>query len=250
MTNGIYVALSGNVAVEKNMNVVSNNLANADTTGFKKDRTVFSEYVHKYRLGEIDEKMIENGTLQDKSFTDVDDVFTDFSLGSFKETGNPLDLALSGDAFFKVQKGEEIQLQRAGQFVINSDGQITAQDGALLLNSDGIPIAVDPEKTVNINEKGDVYQEDQLIGTIWLATADNKTWMEKISDTRYRITGDGNEIPGKGEVYQGFLERSNINPVAEMVEMIKVNRHYEAASKAVKAYQSMDEKAINKVGSV
>jgi len=81
MSNGIYVALSGSVAIEKNMEVTSNNLANASTTGFKKDKAIFKEYLHKYRNSEIEPQMEENGAIQDKTFTELFDVFTDFSGG-------------------------------------------------------------------------------------------------------------------------------------------------------------------------
>lgn len=250
MSNGIYVALSANVAIEKNLEVTSHNLSNVDTAGFKKSKAVFSEYVHKYSEPEIDEKMEEFGVPKDKSFVELSDVFTDFKMGHLKETGNSLDLAISGDAFFMVSKDDQQFLQRSGTFTVNNSGQITAYDGAFLLNRDGAPITVDPKTPVHINEAGEIYQNNQLVTSLKLSTVDDKRWLEKMGDNRYVKSAEGGtQNDAKADVLQGYLEAANVNMVAEMVEMIKIQRHYETAAKAIKAYDNMDSNAI-KVGTV
>jgi len=161
------------------------------------------------------------------------------------------DIAIAGDAFFKVEKGEDVFFQRDGKFRLDSDGGVTTYDGAALLDSGGAPIVVTPEIPVHINEAGELYQGDEKIADIALMTVDDKRWLEKVGDSRYKLTENGGEeIPGERSVIQGYLETSNVNVVAEMVEMIKVERHYEAASKAIKAYEQMDEKAISKAGNI
>ncbi len=251
MSNGIYVALSANVAAEKNMDVVSNNLANATTVGFKKEKSIFYNYVHKYKDTEIPEKMKIQGTPQDKNFVDLDDTYTDFQMGSLKNTGNPLDFAISGDGFFKVEKDGTQFFQRQGVFMRGTDGTLICQDGASVLDINGAPIILQPDKEVHVTEKGEIFQGEVAVATIGMSTVDNKSWLEKRGDTRYVLTGQGAEIPSEeAMIHQGFLESANVNAVAEMVEMIKANRHYEAAAKAIKTYQNMDDKAINKVGVV
>ena len=133
MSNGIYVPLSASIASEKNMDVTANNLANASTAGFKRGRSVFKDYVHNYEKLEIDDKMVENGAPQDKSFVMVDEVYNDYSVGNLKETGNPLDLAITGDAFFKVRKGGETFFQRAGNFMVSNTAFYIVLVGGLML---------------------------------------------------------------------------------------------------------------------
>ncbi len=250
MTNGIYTALSANVAAERDMARVSNNLANADTTGFKRDKALFAEYVHRYRNDEIPEMMDDYGAIQDKHFVDVDGIYTDWAQGSLAETHNPLDIALSGEGFFKVRVGEEDLYQRGGSLRISDGGMLVGHDGSPVLDNVGNTILLDPEREVHINEGGVIYQGEEEVATLGLYDVDNRNWLMKVSDTRYRLEEDGNEVPFEGAVHQGFLESSNVNIVEEMTNMIAVQRHYEAASKAIKAYQTMDDKAVNKVGNI
>ncbi len=250
MSNGIYVALSGNVAIEKNLEVVSNNLANASTSGFKKEKSVFSEYIHKYKQSDIPEKMEEYYTQQDKSFTELSDTYNDHSQGSFRQTDNPLDLAIEGSGFFKVKKGEELFLQRSGEFTVDNEGYITDADGAYLLNENQEPIIVDRNAGVNIREDGMIVQGEDEVGRIALFDVNDTRWLTNKYGTRYTLDeNSGVESTAQNSrIHQGYLESSNVNIVAEMTEMIKLQRHYETASKAIKAYQTLDEKAVNKVG--
>jgi flagellar basal-body rod protein FlgG len=251
MSNGIYVAASASIAAEKNLATVSNNLANVNTAGFKKDKSVFAEYLTQYKNDVVNEKMEENGVLQDKHFVSVDDTFTDFSNGSLKKTGNPLDLAISGDAFFKVKFNNQIFLQRSGDFAVSSDGRIVAKDGADVLDVSGNVIVVDPQFAVHIDENGGVWQNKQKIADLKLVSCDDKRWLQKVDKTRFVIASKGKEIDASNfSIHQGFLEQSNVNAIAEMVEMIKLNRHFDTASKAIHSYQDMDNAAINKVGRI
>lgn len=251
MTDGIYISASAAVAIEKNMASVANNLANANTAGYRKDSAIFTKYIHQYRNSEIPEMMVKNGAPQDKSFTMIDDTYIDFRVGALKETGNVLDTAIIGDGFFKVKKNDEVYFQRSGKFTMNSAGILTGEDGATVLDKKGGQITLDPQKSLHINESGEIFQDQKRVAQLAVSTVDNKAWLEKAGDTRFKLTGDGKEIPAVGiEVRQGVIEGSNVNPLAEMVEMINVNRHYDTAAKAIKSYQDMDDKAINKVGTV
>ncbi len=251
MSNGIYVAASASIAAEKNLATVANNLANVNTAGFKKDRSVFAEFLADYKNDVVNEKMDENGVIQDKHFVSVDDTFTDFSNGSLKKTSNPLDLAISGDAFFKVRNQTGTFLQRGGNFAISSDGHIVAKDGSDLLDVSEKPVVVDPQFSIHIDEKGGVWQNKQKIADLKFVSCDDKRWLQKVDKTRFVVAGKGKEIDASDfSVHQGFIEQSNVNAVAEMVEMIKLNRHFDTASKAIHSYQDMDNAAINKVGRI
>lgn len=250
MSNGIYVGASAHVALEKQLETVSNNLANADTSGFKKNRTIFSEYMHKYSKNKIPEKMLKSATPQDKHFVDINEVITDFSQGGLKKTENPLDIAISGDGFFTVREAGEELLQRSGRFTLDSEGVIVAEDGAELLDENGNTVAVNPNFDINITGDGAVFQNNAEIAKIDIKTVNDKGWLEKTHKTRYRIHENADVIPAEVSVMQGFLEQSNVNVIDEMVRMIKVNRHYDIAAKAVKSYEEMDSKANNSVGDV
>lgn len=250
MSNGIYVALSGSVAIEKNLEVVSNNLANASTSGFKKEKSVFSEYIHQYKQKDIPEKMKEYSTPQDKSFSELSDTYNDHSQGSFKKTDNPLDLAIEGSGFFKVKKDNDLFLQRSGAFTVDSEGYITDADGAYLLNESQDPVMVDRNYGVNIREDGMVVQGEDEIDKIALFDVNDTKWLTNKYGTRYTLDEKSGveSLAENSKMHQGFLESSNVNIVAEMTEMIKLQRHYDTAAKAIKAYQTLDEKATNTVG--
>ncbi len=250
MSNGIYVGASSHVALEKQLETVSSNLANADTTGFKKNRTIFSEYLHQYSKNEISEKMRKSATPQDKHFVEINEVTTDFSQGGIQKTENPLDLAVSGDGFFTVREAGEELLQRSGRFTLDSEGVIVAEDGAELLDENGNTIAVDPNFDINITSDGAVLQNNAEIAKIEMKTVNDKGWLEKTHKTRYKIHENADVVPAEVNIMQGYLEKSNVNPIEEMVKMIKVHRHYDVAAKAVKSYEEMDSKANNAVGDV
>lgn len=222
MDNTKYVALSRQMALWKQMDIVSNNMANMNTSGYKQDEAVFTDYMVKTEAAQGFGKV-------PVYFTMDYGMFKDFSEGAFVETGNSLDLAIQGDAFFAVETPEGERYTRKGQFSLNADGQLVTKEGYAVLSENNEPIFFAPgETSISFAENGDVSTENGVVGRLKLVSfADNQKLL-KISGTMFENT-DGNALI-LGEpvnVKQGMIEKSNVSPIAEMTKLIDLQRSYE-----------------------
>ena len=223
MDNINYIALSRQMALWKQMDIVSNNMANMNTSGFKQDDALFTSFLvetpEATGIGRTPLYFIEDyGSFQN------------FAEGAFEETGNTFDLAIKGDAFFCLETGAGEMYTRKGQFSLDSDGKLVTNDGAIVLSENNEPFFFAPGETeITITESGDVMTENGVIGRLKLATfADNQKLL-KVAGTMFENT-DGNpmEIGNNNiRVAQGVIEKSNVNPIEEMTKLIKVQRSYE-----------------------
>ena len=217
----------GMMAQEERMNLTANNMANVSTPGYKKDVPVFEGYLVK----------------QSKTY---------FGQGPFELTDRDLDLALHGPGFFQIETPAGVRYTRNGNFKVNSDGQIVTQDGDPLLGAGFVPegarkVIVEPEGRVQaLNQDGEAV----VIGQIELAEFDDPNMLIKEGYDFY-VPKSADFTPAPAEntrLEQGYLEKSNVNPVNEMVQMIELHRVYEALQKIVHTKQEMDEKAIGQLG--
>lgn len=223
MDNINYIALSRQMALWKQMDIVSNNMANMNTSGFKQDDALFTSF-----LVETPEATGIGRT--PLYFTEDYGSFQNFTEGAFEETGNTFDLAIKGDAFFCLETSAGEMYTRKGQFSLDSDGKLVTNDGAIVLSENNEPFFFAPGETeITITESGDVMTENGVIGRLKLATfADNQKLL-KVAGTMFENT-DGNlmEIGNNNiRVAQGVIEKSNVNPIEEMTKLIKVQRSYE-----------------------
>ena len=228
-----------------NIDVISNNLANVNTTGFKKSRVDFKDLF--YQILKLPGTPVGDGETEIPVGSQVgsgvkpDAIFKIFTSSSLQETENPLDLTIVGDGFFRIQLPDGTDgYTRDGSFKIDSEGQIVTSQGYLL----------DPEITigeygvVSILRAGEVNTEE--IGTIELTKFINPSGLHALGNNLFRetdasgtpITGDPGE-EGLGTIQQGFLEASNVNVVEEMVKMIIAQRAYELNSRAVQTSDEM-----------
>jgi flagellar basal-body rod protein FlgG len=245
MNSGIYAALSGNIAAQQRLDVLSNNLANVNTAGFKRDRMNFESM-----LGAVKNPSQETGSLSNVHVLAKGGFGTDFSAGPMKQTGSTFDLALDGDGFFVVNAPEGKAYTRQGNFHLDSSSKLVNAEGLEVL-SGGAPVTI-KGGSVMIDAKGVISVDGNQVGTLDVVEFPKPYPLEKTAGVRFTQTGPGGaEQPAKNtSVRQGFLEQSNSNPLVEMAQLIETNRYYESCVKLVQSFDNIAGKAANELGKV
>ncbi len=253
MIRGLYTSAVGMMTQMQKMDVVSNNIANCDTTAFKKDDVVvqsFSEELAK-RLDDPKYNLIKyNKGIGGMSLgVFVDEVFTDFSTGSLIEGGN-LDFAINGEGFFTVsvtdQNGEATEkYTRDGSFTLNANNNLMTSDGYYVMGEGGI-ITI-PNGIISIDAKGNIYSGDEFVDRLKLADFENKESLRKVGNNLYETIDETVVRDFGASIIQGRLEKSNVNTVREMVKMISLSRNYEANQKMIQTHDSMLNRAVNDI---
>ncbi|MDH4156009.1 MAG: flagellar basal-body rod protein FlgG [candidate division Zixibacteria bacterium] len=253
MIKAMRTAASGMMAQQMNVDNIANNLANVNTTGFKKSKVEFQDvlYQNYRRAGSASAVGTQTPTELAIGYgTKAVSTVRDFSVGSLNLTGNPLDLSISGDGFFQVQYPDGTTVYtRDGAFKLSADGQVVTSDGYFLLPELTIPedtvgIAVGRDGVVEVLQVG--QDEPVQVGQIELARFVNPAGLSALGRNLLAVTnasGDPiTDIPtqsGLGQVDQGTLEMSNVKVVDEMVNMIVAQRAYEMNSKAIQTADDM-----------
>ncbi len=219
--------VQGGLRQERKLEAVSNNLANADTTGFKKDTLSF-----------------------DKQFKAQ--INKDFEQGNILTTGNPLDFALSGQGFFKIETQEGIRYTRNGSFTLDTNGILVDQNGNFVMGQSGA-IVIDGNniaQDLSINQTGEISLEGEVVDTLDIVTFANLRKMERVMGNLLSYKGDTtDEIqPEQTIVQHRAIEKSNIKVVEEMARMIDYHRMFETFTKSMMTFDEIDSKAINDVG--
>ena len=252
MDASLWIAKTGLTAQQTRMSVISNNLANVNTTGFKKDRAVFEDLLYQNVVpagGQVDaESQTPTGLMLG---TGVRVVATEkqHAQGNMVNTQNPLDLAIAGEGFFQIaQPDGTIAYTRDGNLKLSNTGQIVTASGALLQPAITIP---NTASTVTFGRDGTVSVElaaggSQVIGQIQVARFVNPSGLESKGQNLLKETPASGApqvlqpgTTGAGSLMQGTLEASNVNVVEEMVNMIETQRAYEINSKAISAVDGM-----------
>lgn len=257
MVRGLYTAWTGMQNEQKRLDVIANNLANSATVGYKKEGVTsqsFDEQLTiKIRDASVNWRQEQIGTMS--LGTKVGEVYTDYTQGSLRETGNTYDLAIDGDGFFAIEytnaAGETMtQYTRAGQFTITNEGYVVDVEGNHVLSEGGyLQVPIDSTNIV-IDLLGNVYADDELIDTMILTDFEDYNYLKKFGETRCSAVEGAVEKEAAGTILQGFSEQSNVNVVSEMVNMITITRAYEAGQKAIQSIDSTLELAANSVGRV
>ncbi|MBI3594048.1 MAG: flagellar basal-body rod protein FlgF [Nitrospirae bacterium] len=242
--DALYPVLSGALTQEKNLEVITNNLANLNSSGFKKDFPILSALDP---LG-FDQPNLNGGKDPLPTYGFLDGISTDFSPGVIKQTGEPLDVAIDGENFLSVQTPAGVRYTRNGSLSLNSEGQIVTQSGYPVLGSSG-PITLPPGR-VNIDDEGRVSVEGIEIDSFQLVQFGDLKSLKKMEGTLFEAFGVTATPAIEKRVQQGFLEGSNVNPVEEMVAMIRIMRLYEASQKVIQSTDEMASKASNDLGKV
>ena len=263
MSKGIYTAVSGAIAQSARLDTIANNLANVNTTGFKRDGQLFREYLTSYEKepgtitvpripASIDSFYDVNGG--DKSYVDAAGTFTDFSQGPMKVTGNKLDVAIEGNGFLEVATPQGVRMTRSGNLAVDSEGRLVTKQGFPVLKEGAGDTASRTIKlagaNVTISPNGEVFDGPAAVGKLSIVEVGNLESMRKIGASLYttKDTIDPKMSPSKtAQLHQGFLEQSNVNTVREMTDMITATRTFESAQKGIQAYDQMMGKAVNDV---
>ncbi len=266
MVKGLYTAWTGMLNEQNRLDVVSNNLANANTAGYKKEGTTVHPFKQElaYKIKDKTTVNYADGLGYINAGVKIGENYVDYSQGSFKVTDNSTDVALAGNGFFAIEftgkDGESsIKYTRDGQFKLTTDGYLVTADGDYVLNRSGAMnsrggqasyIQVDPAQEISIDKYGNIYQNDQLVAQIGVVDVADYDYLERYGENMYNLLDGGEIIASEASVEQGSVEQSNVETVSEMVEMITIQRAYESNQKAIQTIDGMVEKAVNEVGKI
>jgi flagellar basal-body rod protein FlgF len=249
MIKGIYTSALGLIPLQKKLEVIANNLANVNTTAFKRDDAFANELISASTL-------FRDGTT-DPSEKDVkQETAIDFSQGTLQQTGNTLDLALDGQGFFAIETPNGVMLTRDGSFTLSTDGTIVTRKGYPVMGNGGVIRINDIENLQGsqlvIERDGTVKAGDKVYGQIQIFMPNTLSELSKVGGNMYETKANGvlNAVdPSSVTVRQGFLESSNVNPIDEMVAMIQLQSNFEAGQKAIQSQDTSLGQA-NEVGKV
>lgn len=257
MLRSLYTGWTGMYNQQQRLDVISNNMANATTVGFKKEGATsksFDDYL-TIKIRDNSENWMQRKIGNLSPGVKIGEVYTDYTQGSLRETSNDFDLGLDGNGFFTVNVTDSDgsvheSFTRAGSFHMTSDGYVVDAEGNHLQAEGGdLQIPVDAG-TVVIDTDGSVYADREKIDRIIIKDFEDYNYLKKFRDTYYRPVDGAEEKPADAMVRQGFLEQSNVKVVNEMVDLIATTRAYEAAQKVVKTADNTMELAVSSVGKV
>ncbi|MBY0517728.1 MAG: flagellar basal-body rod protein FlgF [Bacteriovoracaceae bacterium] len=271
----IWVPLSGQIAQQRKVETIANNVANANTPGFKKDQLVFKEHLTSLTKGSDDIHIPRKEFSPDdfyhtqggeNAFVAVDGSYTNHEQGQLVPTSNPLDVALNGPGFIEVLTPQGVRYTRTGNFTLSSNGELVTLQGFKVL----MPIEMRPDELrgpaalgvpapedrvlrlphnqpVTISREGEVLTREGSIGKISVVEFADKQALKKEGNNLFINPEEANSkrVDLKTTVAQGFIESSNVNAIEEMSELIKAHRHFESIQKAINAYDSITGKAVN-----
>jgi flagellar basal-body rod protein FlgF/flagellar basal-body rod protein FlgG len=238
MGSGKYGALSGAVAREQAMTNIANNLANINSNGFKKNRISFAAILRGAQQVTADSRGI--------NLTRIRKIGTDFSQGGMQDTGRPLDVAIDGEGFFKVRRGNEVFFTRGGHLMIDENGMVKTADGLNLIDAGEEPLQLETAagQNVSIGENGEIaINGEPGGGQIQVFAVNDPDKLVKVGGSLYRLDEGGTSQPAEAfRVVQGSLETANVNMVEEMTSMIATQRSFEAHHKVLESYSKLGEK--------
>jgi len=257
MVKGLYTAYTAMINEQNRMDVLTNNLANADTNGYKKEGATSQAFndVLMYKIKDTSEayklaKNIGNGNLGVK----IGENYTDYSQGSFKVTGNTFDVAIAGEGFFTIQftnKAGETSLKytRDGAFTLNKEGFLVTKDGDYVMGANG-RIQLDPTQDAEINSMGDISQNGVVVDTIRITDFEDYNYLEHYGENYFQPVNGAEEKDPDVLIRSGYIETSNVQVVQEMVEMISTSRQYESNQKLIQTFDSTLQIVSTQLGKV
>ncbi|AXS41210.1 flagellar basal-body rod protein FlgF [Breoghania sp. L-A4] len=243
MENAELIGLTRQTALMRKLDVIANNLANLNTTGYKGQNLIFEEYLMP--VAEASEFPRRDETL---SYVHDYQSFHDFSTGSITLSGNPLDVAIEDEGFFVIETAQGERYTRSGNFQTDTEGQIVTSDGRPVLG-DGGPITLGPTDTaITIARDGTISSENGVRGKLRIVRFEEPQAMQNQGDNLF--TGENPIDVDSPRLSQGAIEGSNVRGVVEMTRMIQVTRDYQSITKMMKEQDDLLKRAINSLGSL
>lgn len=258
MVRGLYTAWTGMANEQKRLDVISNNLANSATVGYKKEGVTSQSFDEQLTIKIKDksepltgERIIGSMSLGVK----VGEVYTDYSGGSLRETENTFDLAIDGNGFFQVAvtdwEGQtHLRYTRAGGFHMTSDGYVVNSEGNHLQGESGDVLVPTDAGELLVDIDGSIYADGEYVDKISLFDFEEYDYLKKYGDVMYEPVGGSTRKDATGLIRQGYTEQSNVNVVSEMVNMIAITRAYEANQKVIQTVDQTLDNAANSIGRV
>lgn len=233
MYKGIYIALSGAVLKEGQLDILSTNLANSNTIAYKKQDIAFKDYLMSQEAGQQESP-------DGRTMSSLTGITTDFSGGSLRQTGNPLDIGLDGKGFIGLENNG---FTRRGDLKLDKEGYLATFDGIKVLGESGSPIQI-PSGKIEIGSGGHISVDGVQINKIRLVNFEDTREIIR-SGGHYTAPSDAKQAAPDAAVQQGFLEMSNVDAMREMVEMIIASRQYEAYQKVVHSFDEAASRVTN-----
>jgi len=238
MQSGLYVALSAQVALQKRMETLANNVANASTVGFRGEHTKF-------------ESLLSDAASESVAFASTGDTYIKRDAGPVIRTDNPLDIAVKGDAWLGIQTPAGTVYTRDGRMQITALGELQSIDGYPVLDVGGAAIQIDPNAgPPQIASDGMITQNNLQIGAVGLFTIDDSAKLSRYDNSG--VIPDKPAAPAldfsQVGVLQGFVEGANVNPILEMSQLIMVSRSFEAVSGSISQSEDSLDEAIKALG--
>jgi flagellar basal-body rod protein FlgF len=242
MDNALYVGLSRQMVLRREMDIVANNIANADTSGFKVESLMTKEQPGPPAFTLQGPKPVK--------FVAADGVARDFGQGGLRRTDAPLDLAIEGQGFFKVTTKDGDRYTRDGRFRTDDLGRLTTQAGQTVADEGGGEITLDLQKgQITIAPDGTVSQGSERIGKVGVYKFDTLSVLEKKGDNLLANTSNSQPAPAiDAKVRQGMLEESNVKPILEITRMIEVSRAYEQVTRMMDSQAELTRSTITRMG--
>jgi flagellar basal-body rod protein FlgF len=243
MDNALYVGLSRQMVLRREMDLVANNIANADTNGFKVESLMTTETPGPPAFTLEGPKPVK--------FVAANGVARDFGQGALRRTDAPFDMAIDGKGFFKVATKNGDRFTRDGHFRVDDQGRVVTQAGDPVADDGGGEITIDPQKggEVTVADDGTVSQGSERVAKIGVYEFANLGALDKAGDNLY--ANASNQQPTQAtdaKVRQGMLEGSNVNPILEITRMIEVSRSYEQTAQMMSSEQDLSRNSIARLG--
>lgn len=239
MTNPIYVLLSKQTGLRRQVDLIANNVANLGTTGFKREGMVFAQHVER-----LDVEGRRLAQAEDRAS------FTDHAQGPLTQTGNALDVALEGDGFLAVEAGDGTAYTRDGRLSVNPAGELVTVTGHRVLDEGGAPVLIPAEAApLTITGEGMIASVDgQQLGRLGVFALDDDR-LRRDPDGLFRAEGEAEPRPAETtRVVQGFIEGSNVGPVRELVDLIEAQRAYERGQDMIASEDERVRRAVETLG--
>jgi flagellar basal-body rod protein FlgF len=247
MNNALYVGLSRQMTLKRQMDVIANNIANSDTVGFKVESLMLREDVQQAA------QKPSSGSAPPEKISFVHDagVSRDFTQGALKQTGSTFDLGLHGDGLFQVQTPNGPRFTRDGRFSLNAQGQMVDVAGDPLLSAGGQPIRIDPTKTPpSIAHDGTISQDGVIAGKVGVFKFADRTQLQKTGSGLYDPAGQTPTVDPTTSIQQGMIENSNVDAIQQMTRMIAVSRAYDQVANMMDQTGQTSDQSIQRLGKV
>ncbi len=258
MIKGLYTAYTGMLNEQHRMDVLSNNMANVTTVGFKKEGSTSQTFDDVLAVKIKDSTVGYNLVTREGVMhpgVKIGENYVDWTEGSFRVTGNTYDLAIGGEGFFAIEytnkNGDTSTMYtRNGQFTLNEAGYLVNWEGDYVLDSNSQRIHLDTAKESTIDKLGNIFQDGQQVATIQLTDFENYDYLQRLGENYYYAIEGAEEIPAAGKMYSGYLEMANVKVVQEMVNLISISRQYESNQKIIQTLDNTMDVAVNQLGKV